>query len=263
MSLRSTLSVLALACTSFVVGCSANADDGGSSSKSSEVTLAGNVDGAGSGGGTTTRSFGGLAASSAGLHVVAHEVHLRGVTGRTVDVAVAADGSFHVGVERGKRWLVTVDDADNSAIVTFANGDNVLRVSADGDAGRVDVGDLEVVGGEATASFALDARLGIDLAIAAEGDVFEAANGAVIAAREAADEARKAADEARKAADDARARRTQHAPRPTPREKLRGSEAQGRHGSSRITASGATAVTAPAMPSTRNAARNAKVSQYV
>jgi len=206
MSLRSTLSVLALACTSFAVGCSANADDGGSSSKSSDVTLAGNVDGAGSGRGTTTKSFGGLAASSAGLHVVAHEIHVRGVTGRTVDVAVAADGSFHVGLERGKRWLVTVDDADgHSAIVTFGNGENILRVSADGSTSRVDIGGLHVTGGEAASSVALEAALGVEATLAGLEDVFEAADGAVIAAREAADDARKAADDARKAADGARA----------------------------------------------------------
>ena len=203
MTLRTTLSVIALACSSFAFGCAAHTTDQGASSGGSEVTLSGNV----GGGSVATKSFGGVnvAPASGALHVYAHEVHARGETGRVVDVVVASDGSFHVGVERGKRWLITVDDGSSSASVTFANGDNVLRVSADGDAARVDMGSLELVGGEATASIALDARLGIDVALAAEGDVFEAANGAIIAAREAADEARKAADEARKAADDARA----------------------------------------------------------
>jgi hypothetical protein len=202
MTLRTTLSVIALACSSFAIGCAANTDDGGSSSTGSEVTLAGRV----GGGSIGAKSFGGLAASNSGLHVIAHEVHLRGGAGRSVDVAVAADGSFHVGVERGKRWLVTVEDADgHSAIVTFGNGENVLRVSATGSSSRVDIGGLDVVGGEAAASIALDARLGIEATLAGVDDVFEAANGAIIAAREAADEARQAADEARKAADSARA----------------------------------------------------------
>jgi hypothetical protein len=200
MTLRTTLSIFALVCTSFAVGCSANADEPGSASKGSELTLSGNVDGTSSG--TSTKSFGGLTAGSTGLHVVAHEVHLRGTAGRSVDVGVAADGSFHVGLERGKRWLVTVDDASgHSAIVTFANGENVLRVSADGSSSRVDVGGLHVTGGEASASIALDAALGLEATLAAAEDVFEAADGAIIAARQAAEDARLAADEARKAAD--------------------------------------------------------------
>lgn len=203
MTLRSTLSILALACTSFAVGCSANADDGSTSSKSSDVTLAGNV---GGGSGTTTKTFGGLTSASAGLHVIAHEVHLRGEAGRTVDVAVAADGSFHVGVERGKRWLVTVDDADgHSAIVTFANGENVLRVSQGGTSSRVDIGGLHVMGGEASSSVALDGALGIEATLAGLDDVFEAANGAVIAAQQAADDARRAAEDAQNAALNAQA----------------------------------------------------------
>lgn len=201
MTLRSTLSTLALACMSFAVGCSANADDGSTSSRSSELTLAGNV---GNGSGTTTKSFGGITAASTGLHVTAHEVHLRGEAGRTVDVAVAADGSFHVGVERGKRWLITVDDADgHSAIVTFGNGENVLRVSADGTSSRVDIGGLQVMGGEATSSVALDAALGLEATLAGLEDVFEAANGAIIAAHEAADDARRAAEDAQRAAQSA------------------------------------------------------------
>lgn len=202
MSLRSTLSILALACTSFAVGCSAKTADEGSTS-SRDVTLAGNVNGA-AGGGTTAKSFGGLTSANAGLHVVAHEIHVRGTTGRSIDVGVAADGSFHVGLERGKRWLVTVDDAEgHSAIVTFGNGENVLRVSADGGASRVDIGGLHVTGGEASSSIELDASLGIEAALAGLDDVFDAADGAVIAAREAASDARQAADDARKAAGDA------------------------------------------------------------
>lgn len=202
MTLRSTLSVLlALACTSLAVGCSANADDG---SPSKDVTLKGNVGGSSSG--TTTKSFGGLTSATSGLHVVAHEVHLRGVIGRTVDVPVAADGSFHVGLERGKRWLVTVDDAiGHSAILTFGSGENVLRIGADAAASSLELGSLALIGGEASAAAALDAALGVEATLAGLDDVFEAADGAVIAARAAADEARKAADEARKAAGDAQA----------------------------------------------------------
>lgn len=204
MTLRSTFSVLALALSSLAVGCSAGAEDGGTSPASPSVTLAGSV--GGSSGGTTTKAFGGIAASSSGLHVVAREVHLRGATGRTVGVAVAADGSFHVGLERGKRWLVTVDDAEgHSAIVTFGNGENVLRVAAAGSSSRVDIGGLDLIGGEAASSVALGAALGIEATLAGLDDVFEAADGAVLAAREAAADARKAADDARKAASSAQA----------------------------------------------------------
>lgn len=203
MTLRSTFSVLVLAFSSLAVGCSASsgADEGASSR---EVTVSGNVNR----GPVTTKSFAGLAAATAGanLHVWAHEIHARGATGRSIDVAVAADGSFHVGVERGKRWLVTVDDSNGgSAIITFGNGENVLSVSADGSSSRIDVGGLQIVGGEARSALALDAALGVEATLAGLDDVFESASGAIVAAREAADEARKAADAARQAGSDAQA----------------------------------------------------------
>jgi hypothetical protein len=78
-------------------------------------------------------------------------------------------------------------------------------VSADGSSSRVDIGGLHVVGGEASSSVALGGALGVEATLAGLDDVFEAANGAIIAAREAAEDARMAADEARKAADGARA----------------------------------------------------------
>jgi hypothetical protein len=199
MALRTALSVLVLTCSSLVAGCSAGtAENGSSPSTSSAVTLNGSV----GGGPISEASFVGFGHTTvrSDLHVVAHELHARGETGRTVDVVVAADGSFHVDVTRGRRWLVTVDDASGaSAIVTFANGQNVLQVSAEGDAARIDVGGLELVGGEAESEVTWDAHVGVEVALASADDVFEAANGAVIAARDAANEARKAADEARKA----------------------------------------------------------------
>jgi hypothetical protein len=203
MTLRSTLSVLVLAVSSLAVGCAAPADsdsEGTPSASSSDLTLAGNV----SGGDVATKKFGSITTANGNLHVVAHEIHVRGAKGRTVDVGVNADGSFHLAVARGKRWLVTVDDADgSSAILTFGNGHNVLSVSATGGSSRIDLGGLHVVGGEAQSSIAFDASLGVEATLAGLDDVFEGANGAIIAAREAAEEAREAADEARKAAGDA------------------------------------------------------------
>jgi len=201
MTLRSTLSVLVLAFSALGIGGCADTTDEGTSSSSSDVMLAGNV----SGGSVTTKTFGSVSTTNGDLHVVAHEIHARGVKGRIVDVGVAADGSFHVAVARGKRWLITVDDADgSSAIITFSNGENVLSVSANSGASRVDVGGLHVVGGEARSSIAFDGLLGVEATLAGLDDVFEAANGAVIAAREAAEQARNAAEQARTAAGDAR-----------------------------------------------------------
>lgn len=202
MNLRATLSILAVACSSFAFGCaSESSDDASSESSSSRMMLTGNV----GAGGATAKTFGAISTSKGSLHVTAREVHARGVQGRSVDVAVAADGSFTVGVERGRRWLLTVDDADGkSAIITFGNGQNVLRVSADGGVGRVDIGSLHVVGGEAQSSITFDAKLGLEAALAGLDDVFEAANGAIIAARDAAEQARQAAEAARDAAEAAR-----------------------------------------------------------
>jgi hypothetical protein len=203
MKLRSMLSVLVLASSSFAFGCAADAD-GKDTTASNKVMLTGNA--LGSSGGAKTQGYGAISTSSGSLHVVAHEVHARSssTAGENVDVAVASDGTFNVGLDRGKRWLITVDDAEgNSAIVTFGNGQNVLRVSADSSSSRVDVGGLHVVGGEARSSIAFDAKLGIEATLAGLDDVFEAANGAIVAAQKAVEEARLAAEEALKAADSA------------------------------------------------------------
>ena len=78
-------------------------------------------------------------------------------------------------------------------------------MSADGTSSRVDIGGLHVTGGETESSIALDGALGIQATLAGLEDVFEAANGAVIAAREAADDARRAAADAQKTAESAQA----------------------------------------------------------
>jgi hypothetical protein len=201
MMLRSMLSVLVLASSSLVVGCAADTDKDASSSN---VMLTGNVGGSSGAGSAKTQSYGSVSTASAGLHVTAHEVHARGIAGRNVDVTVASDGSFNVGLDRGKRWLITVDDAEgHSAIVTFGNGQNVLSVSANSNSSRVDVGGLSVIGGEARSAIQLDTRLGIEATLAGLDDVFEAANGAIIAAQKAVEEARLAAEAALKAADSA------------------------------------------------------------
>lgn len=203
MSFRSALSVLVLAISSAAsVGCAAEAAGDPSASSADQLVLEGNV---GASAATTTKSFGAISTAKGQLHVTAREVHVRGTNGRSVDVDVAPDGSFRVDIARGSRWVVTVDDADgNSAMVTFGNGNNVLRVRADGSASRVNIGALELVGGQARSSIALDAALGIEATLAGIDDVFEAANGTVIAAREAAEQAREAAEQARQAAEAAR-----------------------------------------------------------
>lgn len=114
----------------------------------------------------------------------------------------SSDGSFRLDVARGARYVVTIDDSDgNSALVTFANGSNALAISADGDSGIVQVGDLRVEGGEAHSDVTIDGRFGLAATLAELDEVSEAANGAILEAQAAVEEAHQAAEEARKAAD--------------------------------------------------------------
>lgn len=197
MSITRTLSfVLVAAVSTLAVGCS-SAEEGASSSN---VSLTGKV-----GSGTTsTRTFGGVSASDHGLHVVARRLHRQGEAGGIVDVAVGSDGTFRLDVARGSRYVITVDAADSkSAMIAFGGGKNVIAVPAGAGAGQVDVGGVKIVGGEAYTDLAIDGKLGLSATLADLDEVFEAADGAIASAREAAAEALKAAEAARASADEA------------------------------------------------------------
>lgn len=197
MSIVRSLSfvVVAAALSTFAAGCASETD-------SDKVSLTGKV---GSASTVTPKIFGGVSAANGNLHVVAHKLHRKGEVGGLVDVAVNADGSFKLDVPRGSRWIVTVDGADQkSAMLSFAGGKSVLDIAASGDEGKVDLGGIDIVGGEAYSSAVIDAKAGLAAALAELDEIYEAANGAIANAREAADEARKAADAARATADQAR-----------------------------------------------------------
>lgn len=195
MSIIRTISfVAAVAVSTLAVGCSSETDE------SEKVALSGKV-----GGGTVApRAFGGVNVANGGLHVVARKLHRQGEVGTLVDVPVNGDGSFRLEVPRDSRWVVTVDGADaSSALVSFASGKSVLSVGASG-VPSVDLGAIDVVGGEAYSKLAIEGMAGLAASLAEADEIFQAANGAIANAREAADEARKAADAARAAADKAR-----------------------------------------------------------
>jgi hypothetical protein len=197
------LVALVLSASAAIAGCSSDADEGSNSSK---VRLQGNVGGS-SGSGTKTQTFGNISTTGGSLHVSAHELHAKGApdaAGRDANVIVNGDGSFSLDVDRGARWVVTVDDAQgNSAIVTFGDGQSTIGVSADGEGGTVNIGNLKVVGGEARTDVQIDGKFGLESTLARADEVFKAANGAIIAAQEAVAEAQKAAQEALKAAEQA------------------------------------------------------------
>lgn len=187
--------VVAAVVSTFAAGCSSETDD--------KVTLTGKVGGASS---VAPKAFGGLDIRNggAGLHVVAHRLHRKGEVGGTVDATVAGDGSFRLDVPRDSRWIVTFESSDqNSALMSFASGKSVLGIGADG-VGSVDLGGIDIVGGEAYAALAIEGKEGLTAALAELDEVYETANGAIASAREAADLARKAADDARATADKAR-----------------------------------------------------------
>ncbi|MBS2017113.1 MAG: hypothetical protein JST00_29775 [Deltaproteobacteria bacterium] len=196
MSIIRTISlVTAVAVSTLAVGCSSETDD------SDKVALSGKV----AGGSTVApKAFGGVVVANGGLHVVARKLHRRGEAGALVDVPVNADGSFRLEVPRDSRWVVTVDGANaSSALVSFASGKSVLSVAGSG-VPSVDLGAIDVVGGEAYSKLSVEGLAGLDATLAEADEIFQAANGAIANAREAADEARKAADAARAAAEKAR-----------------------------------------------------------
>lgn len=196
---RSRISLVSL--VAFVVGVSSlvgcSADSSAPASSEPKVTLSGNIPR----GGVSTKSFGSVNVNNGSVHVAARKLHRRGEAGGSVDVAVDPNGHFEIDVARGSRYVVTVDDADgNSALVTFGNGSGALEVSADGDAGEVNVGNLSITGGEAKSSVVIDGKLGLAATKADVDEVFEAANGALLEAQAAYEDAMKAAAEALKEA---------------------------------------------------------------
>ncbi|MBX3187267.1 MAG: hypothetical protein KF819_09635 [Labilithrix sp.] len=194
MSIARTISLFVAVTAALTVGCS--------SADSDKVMLTGNIGSTS----TSTKSFGGVTAETSGLHVVARRVYKQGeVSTGNVDVAVSADGSFRLAVDPEARYVVTIDAPDQkSALVSWGDGKNVLAVQADGAGAQVDVGGVKIVGGEAYPDVPIDGKRGLRTTLAEIDDVFEAVDGAIANAREAADQARKAAERAREAADQAR-----------------------------------------------------------
>ncbi len=195
MGLHRSLAFVVLSLAAVACG-SSSADE-----SSSKVTLAGRV----GGGSTSTKSFGGITATSQGLQVTAHEVFKKGDHGSNVDVAVGADGSWSVDVARGERWILTIDSADGHSAIIKVGDKDVIAVSADAKGGRVDIGDLHVVGGTATSSVTLDGALALDATLAAADDAIVAANGAILDAEQAVADAEKAAADAEAQAQQAEA----------------------------------------------------------
>ena len=201
MSLTRLSFAATLLVTSMLAACSGSEDGPSTTTSSSKVALTGNLGSSG----LAARSFGNLSEDGSWT-ITARELHVRGASGRTVDAIVAADGTFRLEVARGARWVVTVDDAKGgSAIVKFGDGESVVAVGADGDGATVDVGGIKVVGGEARSSVTIDGKFGLESTLASLDEVFEAANGALLAAQEALSEAQKAAEDALRLANEAEA----------------------------------------------------------
>ncbi len=166
---------------------------------------------------TGTRAWVGV--SGAGrTHVIAHALGKKGDATTKVDVDVRPDGSFHLEVQKGARYVVEIaDGSQHVALMTFKDGDGAytnalpVAVSSDGASGTIQVGALTIVG--KTASPEKNPWLQLDAASLAakwslDEDFFLSVDGAVrdaeAAAREAVKEAEQAAREAQNAAEAAR-----------------------------------------------------------
>jgi len=184
-----------------VMGCSAEA--AGPSQPS--VRISGSV---GGGGAVHTQSFGNLNVAHGGLHVAARQLVHRGVDGAIVDATVGPDGRWTLDLGNdASRWVVTVDGTDgetgHSALVSFGDGSSAIEIGKDVNA-TIDIGNLQVIGGEARTSVKL-ADYSIAQTTVLADEVFEAADGALVEAQAAVEAAEKAAEEAEKAAADAEA----------------------------------------------------------
>jgi hypothetical protein len=196
MSLRRIVSLVAVvAAVTSLTGCTVENESSGPAEPT--VTIVGNIPRSG----MSTKTFGNVNVSNGGAHVSARKLHRRGEAGGSVDVAVDGNGHFALDVSRGSRYVITVDDAEgHSALVTYGNGSSAVEVSADGESGRVSVGDLAITGGTARSDVVIDGKFGLLATKAAAFEVFIAANGAILEAQAAFEEAMKAADEALKEA---------------------------------------------------------------
>jgi hypothetical protein len=172
-----------------IVGCgssSTSGSDNGGGSDASKSTIVGSVP---TSGGTGTRTYGGVTLGS-GVHVAAYTLHPEGAHGARVDVPVDGTGHFRLDVSRGARYVVNIENGKSASMVTFAGAKGVLDVSAKG--GEVDVGALKVAGGFAQSQVTLSGTSGAVAASAAADEYFEAADGAIMSARDAYDAAQKA-----------------------------------------------------------------------
>jgi hypothetical protein len=198
-------SLVAVVVASFAaVGCSGSDDP---ASSASTFALSGRI-GAGTASGVQPKGFGNVDISNGGanVHVTGRELHKRGESGRKVEADVDGNSSFKLDVPKGSRWVFTVDDkSGNSALLQFGDGESALDIGASSQSGTVDIGNVNIEGGEARTDIVIDGKLaGVQATLANLDEVFEAADGAVVAAREAAEAAKKAADAARDAAEAAR-----------------------------------------------------------
>ncbi len=173
-----------------LIGCGGGGGAGGGSGAGAS-TITGKLASGGSGG--STRAYGGVLLGSE-LHVAAYKLHAKGERGARVDVAVDANGHFRLDVPRGARYVVNVEGADgrSAVLVTFGGAKGVLDVGVAG-GGDIDLGSLALTGGLARAT-ALGAGVGAAAAAAGVDEYFEAADGALMAARDAFDAARKATE---------------------------------------------------------------------
>ena len=185
MTFVRSISLVSFVALAFAQVACGGSDQGSSSDK---VTMTGRV----GGNGVATQAFTGIS-TSGGLHVIAHEVHKRGQEGRNVEVNVGKDGWFSVDLDRGARWMITVDDASGGSAVVSFGGKSVIATGKDGGHAQVDIGSLHVVGGEARCDVTIDGKFDLAATLAEADEIIEAANGAVLEARAAAEEAQKAA----------------------------------------------------------------------
>jgi Sec-independent protein translocase protein TatA len=196
--LRNTALVIASSFV-FVLGCSSGSDS------ENTQTIRGKL----GSGGTSTQSIGGISVKNgtAGLHVTARAVHKQGGgEAKIVSAPVDGNGEFRLDVARGSRYVVLVESSDKrSAMVTLGNKNNVVSVGANGNGASVDLGRVQVVGGEARASVTIDGSTGVSFGTADLDDVFEDVDGALKSVQDAIAEAEKAAAEAIKEAEAASA----------------------------------------------------------
>jgi len=197
-----------LALSSFLIaGCSAE-----SSPKEDKQVVQGKLDGQS---GTKTQA---VTVSGQGqtTHVIAHQLTAKGEPSRVVVSDVGADGSFHLELERGARYVLEIERAGASvAILGFASKKSGKKVDvlpiASSTAGKasVSVGRVHVAASGKGAAVEVSPLESFDeldvtgLPSAADHQYFVTADGAIASAEEALAAAEKALEEAEKAIADA------------------------------------------------------------